>query len=131
MIVEVFKVQHSPTQPTWSSMRGIRSYAAYIPYRRLERSDVAAVFGGASGRGQRAVASFDEDTTTMGFEAARLAMRSVGGASPDALWFATAEPAYPRRPTPPRSTPRYASINGGGHGRERRGTFRGRSVSCR
>ena len=59
-------------------MRGIRSYAAYIPYRRLERKDVAAVFGGASGRGQRTVASFDEDTTTMGFEAARLALRSVG-----------------------------------------------------
>ena len=70
------------------------SYAAYIPYRRLERKDVAAVFGGAPGRGQRTVASFDEDTTTMGFEAARLALRSVGGASPDALWFATAEPAY-------------------------------------
>jgi hydroxymethylglutaryl-CoA synthase len=75
-------------------MRGIQSYAAYIPHRRLERKDVAALFGGASGRGQRTVASFDEDTTTMGFEAARLALRSVGGASPDALWFATAEPAY-------------------------------------
>jgi 3-hydroxy-3-methylglutaryl CoA synthase/uncharacterized OB-fold protein len=75
-------------------MRGIQSYAAYIPYSRLERKDVAAVFGGAPGRGQRTVASFDEDTTTMGFEAARLALRSVGGASPDALWFATAEPAY-------------------------------------
>jgi 3-hydroxy-3-methylglutaryl CoA synthase/uncharacterized OB-fold protein len=75
-------------------MRGIRSYAAYIPYRRLERKGVAAVFGGAPGRGQRTVASFDEDTTTMGFEAARLALRSIGGASPDALWFATAEPAY-------------------------------------
>ena len=75
-------------------MRGIQSYAAYVPYRRLERKDVAAVFGGPSGRGQRTVASFDEDTTTMGFEAARLALRSVGGASPDALWFATAEPAY-------------------------------------
>jgi 3-hydroxy-3-methylglutaryl CoA synthase len=75
-------------------MRGIRSYAAHIPYRRLERKDIAAVFGGATGRGQRSVASFDEDTTTMGFEAARLALRSIGGASPDALWFATAEPAY-------------------------------------
>ncbi len=75
-------------------MRGIRSYAAYIPYRRLERKDVASIFGGTPGRGQRTVASFDEDTTTMGFEAARLALRSVGGASPDALWFATAEPAY-------------------------------------
>ncbi len=75
-------------------MRGIRSYAAYVPYRRLERKDVASVFGGAPGRGQRTVASFDEDTTTLGFEAARLALRSVGGAAPDALWFATAEPAY-------------------------------------
>jgi len=75
-------------------MRGILSYAAYIPYGRLERKDVATVFGGASGRGQRTVASFDEDTTTMGFEAARLALRSTGGATPDALWFATAEPAY-------------------------------------
>jgi hydroxymethylglutaryl-CoA synthase len=74
-------------------MRGIQSYAAYVPYRRLERKDIAAVFGGAPGRGQRAVASFDEDTTTMGFEAARLALRSSGGV-PGALWFATAEPAY-------------------------------------
>jgi hydroxymethylglutaryl-CoA synthase len=65
-----------------------------VPYRRLERKDIAAFFGGAPGRGQRAVASFDEDTTTMGFEAARLALRSVRDASPDALWFATAEPAY-------------------------------------
>ena len=75
-------------------MRGIQSYAAYVPYRRLERKDVGAFFGGATGRGQRTVASFDEDTTTMAFEAARLALRSVGGASPDALWLATAEPAY-------------------------------------
>jgi hydroxymethylglutaryl-CoA synthase len=75
-------------------MKGIQSYAAYVPYRRLERKDIAAFFGGTPGRGQRAVASFDEDTTTMGFEAARMALRSVGGPSPGALWFATAEPAY-------------------------------------
>ena len=75
-------------------MRGIQSYAAYIPRCRLERKDIAAFFGGAPGRGQRSVASFDEDTTTMAFEAARLALRSAGGACPDALWFATAEPAY-------------------------------------
>jgi 3-hydroxy-3-methylglutaryl CoA synthase len=41
------------------------------------------------------VASYDEDTTTMGIEAARLALRSASeGAEPDALWFATATPAY-------------------------------------
>jgi 3-hydroxy-3-methylglutaryl CoA synthase/uncharacterized OB-fold protein len=40
------------------------------------------------------VASHDEDTTTMGVEAARLALRPVAGTAPDALWFATATPAY-------------------------------------
>jgi 3-hydroxy-3-methylglutaryl CoA synthase len=75
-------------------VRGIQSCAAYVPFRRLDRRGISEVFGGAPGRGQRSVASFDEDTTTMGFEAARWALRSVGGASPDALWFATAEPAY-------------------------------------
>src|SRR5205823_903045 len=37
----------------------------------------------------------DEDTTTMGAEAARFALRALdAGVHPDALWFATAEPAY-------------------------------------
>lgn len=49
--------------------------------------------GSGGGTGTRSVASFDEDTTTMGVEAARIALRSVG-ASPYALWFATADPAY-------------------------------------
>ena len=30
----------------------------------------------------------------MGFEAARLAIKSAGGAEPDALWFSTVTPAY-------------------------------------
>jgi 3-hydroxy-3-methylglutaryl CoA synthase/uncharacterized OB-fold protein len=41
------------------------------------------------------VASFDEDTTTMGVEAARFALDPApGGRQPDELWFATAAPAY-------------------------------------
>ena len=75
-------------------VRGIKSYAAYVPFRRLDRAEVAQVFGGAPRRGQRSVASFDEDTTTMAFEAARLTLRSTAATAPDALWFATAEPAY-------------------------------------
>ena len=58
-------------------MRGIKSYAGYVPYRRLDRAAIAQFFGGAPRRGQRSVASFDEDTTTMAFEAARLALRAV------------------------------------------------------
>ncbi|MBA2327337.1 MAG: OB-fold domain-containing protein [Actinobacteria bacterium] len=75
-------------------MRGIISAGGYVPYRRLDRSQVAATFGSGGGRGTRAVASYDEDTTTMGVEAARLALRGAAGARPEALWFATANPAY-------------------------------------
>ncbi|MEY2403450.1 MAG: hydroxymethylglutaryl-CoA synthase [Acidimicrobiaceae bacterium] len=76
-------------------MRGILSAGAYVPHFRLDRSTIAAVAGSGGGRGTRTVASFDEDTTTMGFEAARLALRSAPGApAPDALWFSTVTPAY-------------------------------------
>jgi 3-hydroxy-3-methylglutaryl CoA synthase len=74
-------------------MRGVISAAGYVPYRRLQRSEIAATFGAGGGKGTRSVASFDEDTTTMGVEAARLALRSTS-LRPDALLFATAEPAY-------------------------------------
>jgi len=74
--------------------RGIVGIAAYIPYRRLPRSSVSGFFASGGGKGSRSVASHDEDTTTMGVEAARLALRPVPGAAPRALWFATATPAY-------------------------------------
>jgi hydroxymethylglutaryl-CoA synthase len=75
-------------------MRGILSAAAYVPYWRLDRTQIGATFGTGGGKGTRAVASYDEDTTTMGVEAARLALASAGGVEPGALAFATASPAY-------------------------------------
>ncbi len=75
-------------------MRGIISAAGYVPYRRLSRGDIAAFMGSGGGKGTRAVASHDEDTTTLGFEAARLALRGAVGRTPDSLWFATTQPAY-------------------------------------
>jgi 3-hydroxy-3-methylglutaryl CoA synthase/uncharacterized OB-fold protein len=75
-------------------MRGIVSAAGYLPFRRLQRAGITATFGTGGGKGTRTVASYDEDTTTMGVEAARLALRSAGAPTVDALWFATAEPAY-------------------------------------
>jgi hydroxymethylglutaryl-CoA synthase len=81
--------------PTIPAVRGIISAGGYVPYRRLDRSEIAAFFGTGGGRGTRSVASYDEDTTTMGVEAARFALGSASdGAEPDALWFATANPAY-------------------------------------
>jgi 3-hydroxy-3-methylglutaryl CoA synthase/uncharacterized OB-fold protein len=74
--------------------RGIVGIAGYVPYRRLQRAEVAKVFGTGGGKGARSVASHDEDTTTMGVEAARRALRSAPTAAPGALWFTTATPAY-------------------------------------
>ena len=75
--------------------RGILSYGAYLPYRRLDRGDIRAVAGTGGGKGTRTVAGYDEDATTMGVAAARIAL--AGG--PDrvrlrSLWFSTVAPPY-------------------------------------
>jgi hydroxymethylglutaryl-CoA synthase len=67
-------------------MTGIVRYGSYVPYFRLTRAAIGA------GKGERAVASFDEDAVSMAVEAARDAVR--GGAAVDALLFATLSPAY-------------------------------------
>ena len=74
-------------------MRGILSAAAYVPKGRLDRSSIRPLVGSGGGKGTRAVASYDEDTTTMGVEAARLSLRAVH-VRPTALWFSTVAPAY-------------------------------------
>jgi 3-hydroxy-3-methylglutaryl CoA synthase len=74
-------------------MRGIVGWGVHVPHHRLDRSAIPAVAGSGGGRGRRAVASYDEDSTTMGVEAARRALRSTE-ARPGTLWFATASPAY-------------------------------------
>ncbi len=67
-------------------MAGIARYGSYVPYFRLLRSAIG------SGRGERAVASYDEDAVSMAVEAARDALR--GASVPDALVFATTSPPY-------------------------------------
>jgi hydroxymethylglutaryl-CoA synthase len=79
-------------------MRGIIGWGVHVPHRRLDRSAIIALVGTGGGSapknpGVRAVASYDEDSTTMAVEAARAAVRTVEVA-PDALWFATTTPAY-------------------------------------
>jgi len=75
--------------------RGILSYGAHLPYRRLDRSEIRAVAGTGGGKGTRTVAGYDEDATTMGVAAARTAL----AAAPDglvlrSLWFSTVAPPY-------------------------------------
>src|SRR5438445_6431119 len=77
--------------------QGLTGYGAYLPHHRLKRSEIAAVLGEGGGKGTRAVASYDEDATSMGVEAARVALR--GGPAPnipvpERILFATANPPY-------------------------------------
>ncbi len=74
---------------------GIAAWGTYLPYWRLQRSAIAGVLGSGGGRGTRAVASHDEDTTTLGVEAGRRALAVGPGAAGIAdLLFSTPDPAY-------------------------------------
>lgn len=44
--------------------------------------------------GARSVASYDEDTATMGVEAARLVLNSWTGEDPEVVWFSSSNPPY-------------------------------------
>ncbi len=72
-------------------MSGILGYGAYVPYYRLTRQ----VMGG--GKGERAVASYDEDSVSMAVEAGREVMRKFAGSNDrdiDTVIFATTSAPY-------------------------------------
>jgi 3-hydroxy-3-methylglutaryl CoA synthase len=73
---------------------GILAYGAYLPHARLERKAIAEALGAPSGSGTRAVASYDEDTTSMAVEAARAVLRTPGTPAPATVCFATTAPPY-------------------------------------
>jgi len=74
---------------------GIVAWGAYIPYFRLDRAAIGATLGNAAGKGTRAVASYDEDTTSMAVEAGRAALAMAGGADDiGSLSFTTSAPSY-------------------------------------
>jgi hydroxymethylglutaryl-CoA synthase len=70
------------------------SYGAYLPSGRVDLAEVGATLGSGGGRGVRVVASFDEDSTTMGVAAARAALATLPESPPADLYFATTSPAY-------------------------------------
>jgi 3-hydroxy-3-methylglutaryl CoA synthase/uncharacterized OB-fold protein len=72
---------------------GIITYASYLPAHRLSGEELRSALGAGSGKGTRPVASYDEDTTTMGLEAARHVV-AAENADPPAIHFATTAPAY-------------------------------------
>src|ERR1700728_1127548 len=74
---------------------GIAAWGTYLPFWRLQRSAIKGVLGSGGGKGSRAVASHDEDTTTLGVEAGgrALAVGPGAGAVHD-LFLSTPDPAY-------------------------------------
>ena len=68
-------------------MAGILRYGTYVPYCRLLRSDLPG-----RGRGERSVASFDEDAVSLAVEAGREALRDSDAAPENLLLASTSHP---------------------------------------
>jgi hydroxymethylglutaryl-CoA synthase len=74
-------------------MAGIVSIGAHIPIHRLSRADIAKNWEARGLPGERAVASYDEDSLTMAVAAARNCLKNVDKKI-DALYFATTTAPY-------------------------------------
>lgn len=74
--------------------RGVISWGAYLPYRRISGNQIEHFIGERAGTGSRSVASYDEDATTLGVEAARYALKRARGIRPSSICFATTAPPY-------------------------------------
>ncbi|WP_077213242.1 OB-fold domain-containing protein [Bacillus dakarensis] len=75
-------------------MKGIISYGAYIPYNRLQRSKIAEFYGKRGLGGEKAIAGYDEDSVSMGVEAAIDCLNGVNPSEVDAVYFATTSEPY-------------------------------------
>jgi 3-hydroxy-3-methylglutaryl CoA synthase len=75
-------------------MVGILSYGVYIPKYRLSHSAVGEAWGKRSGKGERAVANYDEDTLTMAVEATRNSLGQLDPKTIDGLYFASTTLPY-------------------------------------
>ena len=76
-------------------MVGIRSYGAYIPLHRLERSEIVKAWRSPFPvPGEKAVANYDEDSLTMAFAAAWDCATGIDRQEIDGLFFASTTSPY-------------------------------------
>ena len=75
-------------------MAGIVSFGAYVPKYRLSRDMIARAWRSGSMGGEKAVASYDEDSITMAVEAALNCLGQVDPQKVDGLFFASTTPPY-------------------------------------
>jgi hydroxymethylglutaryl-CoA synthase len=78
-------------------MAGIKSYGAYIPYRRLPRSVINAAWGRGGGRGEKAVAGIDEDPVSLAVSASIDCLKGIDPKTVDAVFLATTTAPYTER----------------------------------
>ena len=81
-------------------MAGITSFGVYIPIYRLDRDEIAQMWGTRSIGGQKAVAGYDEDAVTMAVAAARQCL-THHQFQPDGLYFATTTAPYQKSKAQP------------------------------
>lgn len=70
-------------------MLGIVSYGAYIPWHRLSREEIGRAWGTPVPPGEKAVASYDEDSLTMAVAAAINCLDSLDAKTLDCVYFAS------------------------------------------
>lgn len=75
-------------------MKGIISYGAYVPYNRLQRKKISEFFGKQGPAGEKTVAGYDEDSISMGVEAALDCLNAINPHDVDAVYFATVSSPY-------------------------------------
>ncbi|MFQ5351549.1 MAG: hypothetical protein ACE5D3_00565, partial [Candidatus Binatia bacterium] len=74
---------------------GIVSYGSYVPFNRLRRAAIGEALGKRAGVGERAVASYDEDSVSMAVEAMRCCLaRVTEPGQVESLFLASSSPPY-------------------------------------
>ncbi|WP_366922020.1 OB-fold domain-containing protein [Metallumcola ferriviriculae] len=75
-------------------MTGISGYGTWVPYFRMKRENISGAWGMPTGRGERAVANFDEDSVSMAVNAGMNCLPGNDARDIDALFFATTTAPY-------------------------------------
>lgn len=81
-------------------MVGIKSFGAYVPFNRLKRDCFKLAFG-TGGKGEKAVANYDEDSLTMAVSAGLEALKNFDKNKIGSVLFATTTSPYDEKGVAP------------------------------
>jgi hydroxymethylglutaryl-CoA synthase len=80
-------------------MAGIITYGAYIPLYRLNRAEIARAWDTPPSPGEKAIANYDEDSLSMGVEAALDCIKGIKPEIIDGVFFASTNAPYKDKQT--------------------------------